>query len=170
MVGLGDLPGGAARSYAYDTSADGSVVVGLGGSFSGTEAFRWTEAGGMVGLGDLPGGDFFSAATSLSADGSVVVGAATSSTGSKAFAWDETNGMRAIQQILMDQGIDMTGWDLAQANGISADGSTVVGYGTNPSGQTEAWIATLPEPNPGMLLGIGLAGMSLTSRRTPKNH
>jgi hypothetical protein len=111
----------------------------------------------MVGLGDLPGGDFFSAATSSSADGSVVVGAATSSTGSEAFAWDETNGMRAVRQILIDQGIDMTGWDLAQANGISADGLTIVGYGTNPLGFNEAWIATIPEP--GTALAVPALGL-----------
>ncbi len=34
-------------------SADGSVVVGVSNSASGTEAFRWTAGGGMVGLGDL---------------------------------------------------------------------------------------------------------------------
>ncbi len=38
----------------------------------GSEAFRWTQAGGMVGLGDLPGGTFGSKAFFVSADGSVV--------------------------------------------------------------------------------------------------
>ena len=39
--GLGDLPGGSFYSTAYGVSADGSVVVGLSGSASGPEAFRW---------------------------------------------------------------------------------------------------------------------------------
>ncbi len=38
----------------------------------GSEAFHWTQAGGMVGLGDLPGGTFGSRAFFVSADGSVV--------------------------------------------------------------------------------------------------
>ena len=54
--GLGDLPGGDFKSAAYAISADGSVVAGQSSSASGSEAFRWTLAGGIVGLGDLAGG------------------------------------------------------------------------------------------------------------------
>ena len=43
MVGLGDLPGGDFSSIAQDVSDDGSVVVGIGNSASGEEAFRWTS-------------------------------------------------------------------------------------------------------------------------------
>ena len=71
--GRGDLPGGDFESYAYDISADGSVVVGQSYSSSGREAFRWTADGGMTGLGDLPGGTFSSDAYGVSADGSVAV-------------------------------------------------------------------------------------------------
>ena len=45
-VGLGDLPGGASGSLAWDISADGSVIVGWCYSDSGRETFRWTSAGG----------------------------------------------------------------------------------------------------------------------------
>jgi probable HAF family extracellular repeat protein len=166
MVGLGDLPGGGFFSTAYGISADGTVVVGRGSSSSGTgEAFRWTEAGGMVGLGDLPGGGFLSNAYGTSADGSVVVGQGNSSSGYEAFVWDETNGMRALIQILADQGIDMTGWNLTDAMGISAYGLTIVGSGTNPSGFGEAWIATIPEPGTATLVGMGLVSLSVFGRR-----
>ena len=51
MVGLGDLPGGAAlQSIASGTSGDGSVVVGFGTSDLGTEAFVWDEHYGMRNL------------------------------------------------------------------------------------------------------------------------
>ena len=40
-------------------------------------------------------------------------------------------------------------------SGISDDGKTIVGYGTNPEGNTEAWIATIPEPATLLLLGLG---------------
>jgi probable HAF family extracellular repeat protein len=56
MVTLGDLAGGDCYSKARAVSADGTVVVGMGTSDSGSEAFLWTAGGGMVGLGDLPGG------------------------------------------------------------------------------------------------------------------
>src|SRR4051812_29188909 len=75
--GLGFLAGNN-YSFAYDVSADGTVVVGEAGTTNyGNEAFRWTAANGMVGLGDLPGATFYSVAFGVSADGSVVTGLAT---------------------------------------------------------------------------------------------
>ncbi len=146
--GLGDLPGGSFSSKAYGVSADGLIVVGMGTSASGTEAFRWTSGGGMVGLGDLSGGSFFSEAYDTSADGSIVVGQGTSASGNEAFIWDNINGMRSLKDVLVNNfGLDLTGWKLEGARGISDDGVTIVGYGENPSGNTEAWIATLCEYN-----------------------
>jgi probable HAF family extracellular repeat protein len=167
MVGLGDLPGGTFDSQARGVSANGSVVVGQSNSASGREAFRWTSAGGMVGLGDLPGGSFFGRANGVSADGSVVVGLGSSAVGSEAFVWDATNGMRSIQDILTAQGVDLTGWQLTEGRAVSADGSIIVGYGTNPSGFTEAWLADLsassevvPEPSTFTLFGLGAVGLA----------
>jgi hypothetical protein len=37
----------------------------------------------------------------------------------------------------------LTGWSLDYASAISANGQVVIGYGTNPSGDREAWIARL---------------------------
>ena len=142
FMGLGDLPGGNFYSRARGGSADGSVVVGFSASASGTEAFRWTQGSGMVGLGDLPGGGLYSGAYGVSADGSVVVGSSHSS-GNEAFIWDSTNGMREVDEVLTALGADLTGWTLRTATGISADGLTLVGYGTNPDGFTEGWIANL---------------------------
>ena len=148
LVGLGDLPGGSFESVASAVSNDGSVIVGSGTSASGPEAFRWTEADGLVGLGDLPGGDSFSRATAVSADGSVVVGFSIddSSSFGAAFVWDAAHGMRSLRSILVDDyGLDLSGWTLFDAMGVSADGLTIVGNARNPDGDTEAWIATLPE-------------------------
>ena len=78
---VGDLSGGVFSSVAYGVSADGAVVVGKSDSSSGTEAFRWTQPGGMVGLGDLPGGSVLALAYGVSADGSVMVGRSSSASG-----------------------------------------------------------------------------------------
>jgi probable HAF family extracellular repeat protein len=161
MVALGDLPGGSFSSMGLGVSADGSVIVGQGNSASGPEAFRWTSEGGMVGLGDLPGGGFFSKANGVSADGSVVVGDAYAADGPQAFIWDATNGIRKLRDVLAnDLGLDLTGWTLHQAWGVSADGLTVVGAGNSPSG-TEAWIATLGSgQDPADIDGDGMVGIN----------
>ncbi len=145
MVGLGDLAGGSFSSSASAVSPDGLVVVGRGTSTSGKEAFRWTSGDGMVGLGDLPGGSFFSAAWGVSSGGSVVVGHSVSAAAHEAFIWDAANGMRNLRTVLEGLGVDMTGWWLERATGVSADGSIIVGFGESPSGHVEGWLAELPD-------------------------
>ncbi|MCH7965585.1 MAG: hypothetical protein IH852_16800, partial [Bacteroidetes bacterium] len=146
MIPLGDLPGGTFQSRAYGVSADGSVVVGYSTSENGSfEAFRW-ENNVMIPLGDLPGGQFFSIANSVSADGSVVVGQGnTANNGGEAFIWTASDSMRLLQDILVSKyGLDLNGWVLKTANGISEDGTVIVGIGTNPNGFIEAWRAVIP--------------------------
>jgi probable HAF family extracellular repeat protein len=154
MVGLGDIRWGSFGSYAYGVSADGSVVVGRGTSASAGVAFRWTSGGSMVGLGGLPGGSYDSHAYGVSADGSVVVGEGNSASGDEAFIWDSTNGMRSLKNVLEnDHGLDLTGWTLKRAAGISDDGLIIVGYGVNPSSDYEAWMADLSPAG-----GVGSVG------------
>lgn len=161
--GLGDLEGGTFFSIANAASEDGSVVVGQGDPESGNEAFRW-EDGIMTGLGDLEGGTFNSRATDVSSDGSVVIGQGESDYGDEAFIWDAENGMRSLQDVLETVfQLDLTGWSLRAAHGISTDGLTIVGQGINPDGYTEAWIATVPEPATVILFALG--GRVLRRRR-----
>lgn len=165
MVGLGDLPGGLFDSEASAISADGGTIVGGGHStVSGTnwEAFRWTASEGMVGLEDLLGGSFASYASDVSGDGSVIVGWSNSNTDS-AFIWQQHTGMRNLHDLLeVDLGLDLTDWFLEDARGVSADGLTIVGWGHNPDGDTEAWIAHIPEP--ATLWMLAVCGLVVTRR------
>lgn len=165
MIGLGDLPGGAEQSVALAVSADGQTVVGHSYTYGNVpEAFYWTEATGMVGLGDLPGGQVFSGASGVSGDGSIVVGISGISGGVTAFIWDALNGMRSLQDVLtLQYGFDLSGWDLEEVNGISEDGMTFIGSGTNPDGEYEAWIAHIPEP--GSLFLFLISGAYLVRRK-----
>jgi hypothetical protein len=64
-----------------------------------------------------------------------------------AFVWTGELGFLSLQQHLLDLGLDLTGWALTEATGISgatAGGHTIIGNGINPDGQQEAWIATIP--------------------------
>jgi probable HAF family extracellular repeat protein len=160
MQPLGDLVGGPHFSAAVDLSADGAVIVGFGMTDQGEEAFRWTQGIGLVGLGDLPGGTLRSSARAVSADGSVVVGTSNSVVGDEAFVWTAGGGMRSLWEVLVnDLHLDLTGWTLGEALDISADGTTIVGRGVNPSGHTEAWIAVIPEPATATsIMVIGLIG------------
>jgi probable HAF family extracellular repeat protein len=124
-------------------SADGTVIVGTArhGYPERDEAFRWTETS-TTWLGDLPGGQQASAAGDVSANGSVVIGWSATSIGNEAFIWDAAHGMRSIKQVLLDLGVwSVDGWTLGSAEALSADGTVVVGYGRNPGGYEEAWLA-----------------------------
>lgn len=158
LQGMGFLPGATGvtpAGAAYAANADGSVIVGQTRSVAsgqGGEAFRWTADGGMQPLGDLPGGAFQSWAYACSADGNVIVGRASvagncgpfgcGSVG-RAFMWDPQNGMQDLYQILVSAGVNLSGWRLDEARGISADGRVIVGVGLNPQGLTEGWVVDL---------------------------
>ena len=145
-VGLGTQ--GTGNSVARDVSADGSVVVGLYGQGPCcTVAFRWTEATGMVDLGLPPGGALPTFAHAVSADGSVVVGYMGEPGTRVATIYDDVHGMRLLTTALTDLGVDLGGWQLIEATGISADGTRIVGRGIDASGDPEAFLANLtPTP------------------------
>lgn len=145
---------GGFRTEARGVSADGSVIVGYDDNF---QVFRWTQATGLVDLG------IYGQAFGVSGDGSVVVGDVRTNLGTQAFIWDSSHGMRLLSDVLTQQGDDLTGWRLDVATGISADGRTIVGYGEGPTGQPEAWVATLatpaPEPPALYLFGLGIVAV-----------
>jgi len=146
MVGLGDFPGGYTNSLGFGVSADGSVVVGRGysGAFdwSTHEGFRWTAQSGLVPLGFAPGDDW-SIAYAVSDDGNTIVG----DNANHAIIWDPVHQMRLLRDVLItDYSLDLTGWELTTARGLSSDGNTIVGWGKNPAGQDEAWIAAGLKP------------------------
>lgn len=210
-VGLGDLPGGSFYSIAQAVSGDGTTIVGYSDSGgTGSEAFRWTQTTGMVGLGYMSSPSYetgpSSAAFAVSADGSVIVGQAdsvdgahafrwTQSTGmvdlgggpglalatsadgsivggegqAGAFVWDATHGMRYLSSILTTDyhlSDQLDGWSLRRVTGMSADGNVFVGWGINPSGTYEPWIATVPEPPTFLLAAVGMIGLTVFRRRT----
>lgn len=161
---LGGIPGGTGNSSAKRISGDGTTVVGDAGIGTHTEAFRWTAADGMMSLGLLAGLSG-SIAFDVSANGEIIVGSGYGG-GRTAFIWDAQNGIRSLQDVLQtDYNVDLTGWDLTDARGVSYNGNLIAGFGTNPDGRTESWVVNLtPVPGPaafwlfGSALGL-LGGM-----------
>jgi uncharacterized membrane protein len=142
---LGMLPGDAS-AYAAAAAHDGAVIVGTSQDNAQiARAFRWTRAAGMELLGAAPSGVMGTVAASISGDGSIVAGGGPTSDGEAALIWDASHGWRLLASALAtDYRIDIPGWTLTRATAIADDGHTVAGYGTNPLGQTEAWIVQLP--------------------------
>ena len=142
LQGIGDLAGGSFSSAAYAASGDGSIIVGSGTSAVGVEAMRWTEASMMTGLGHFTG-DTFSRALGISDDGETIVGF-SGSPNAQAFIWTEKMGLQHVRDVLIAKGATgLDGWTLTHVTAASADGSTITGYGRNPHGFTEAWVAYL---------------------------
>ena len=136
---IGDLPGGEVLAIPHGISKDGLVVVGYSSSAAGTQAFGWTEKSGMIGLGDFEGGEYESQAKGVSADGKVIVGYGTAEgAGSDrrhgdAFMWTPQRKMEVLPGI---EPFRDTMW----AEDVSADGSTVVGKGSNAEVNSEAFL------------------------------
>jgi hypothetical protein len=83
----------------------------------------------------------------------------------EAFIWDADNGMRSLQDVLTgDFGLDLTGWTLEKARGISDDGTVIVGWGSGPNGR-EAWRAVIPEPSTLVLAAFGLLSLAVCGWR-----
>lgn len=148
LVGL-DLGDGFIGGEAKKVTPDGSVIIGDGtrANFA-PEAFRWTAATGMVGLGALNAEGYRdSQAFDVTADGKTVVGESSSLNSlslREAFIWDEAGGMRSLKEELESvHGIDLEGWQLDVATGISDDGSVIVGRGLSPTFVSEAWMVQI---------------------------
>jgi probable HAF family extracellular repeat protein len=137
MTDLGTLDGRTSAVNAV--SADGSVVVGVSTTASGdAHAFRW-QNGVMTDLGTLGGKE--SSALAVSADGSVVVGWSDASDHwwHDAFRWTAATGMQRIEDWVKQY--RQASIRLKQL-AISADGSVVVGDGTDSEGKF-AWLARI---------------------------
>jgi probable HAF family extracellular repeat protein len=147
MVGLGVLADDWS-SAAYAVSADGRVVVGLNTPRTGPRTiFRWKD-GTMVRLGPSNIADVEPERTlAVTANGGTVVGTWGGQNG--AFLWDEERGARVLRDVLVnDFGLNVP--FLSVANGISADGLTIVGY-------APGYIVRLPGDAPSDSDGDGVA-------------
>src|SRR5687768_4968155 len=147
------MPEGASLTSAQALSADGSVIVGYAwySDTSEARAFRWSRETGTIELGELSGGRNASYAHAVSGDGSIVVGdshtGADAMAGDEAFIWEAAHGFRNLKEVLlMEHSLDLRGWTLSSAYGISDDGTTIVGAGENRAGQYVGWIVVVPEP------------------------
>jgi uncharacterized membrane protein len=114
-------------------------------------AQRWTTTTGYEDLGALPGGESNTYASAISGDGLSVTGGS----GGSLFLWTGESGMLDLNTYLATQGVDLTGWVLTEATGLSYDGSVIVGNGYF-NGQPRGWIASVPEPATLWVMSLGI--------------
>lgn len=166
VVNLPDLPG-VGGSYATAVSGDGTVVVGYGSILTPRRdvAFRWDAVSGVIPLPELDEAATSTQPEDVSFDGAIIVGRTLLSSGLTAVLWNAENEVVKLDVFLSTMGVDVSNWKLESATGISADGMTIVGFGINPSGAREAWIAVIPEPRSAQLILLGLAGLALGRAR-----
>lgn len=146
--------------FAEAISPNGQFVVGL----RSTSAFIWDQMNGTRYLGNIDGMTMIGAKPHGVTDSGIVVGGLTYPE-YMAFIWDDTKGMRLLQDVLTTEyGLNLSGWKLQSAESISNDGHTIVGYGINPQGNTEAWVVHLPEPA-GVLLMVPAVAACFRRRR-----
>ncbi len=173
-LGIEFAPG--LSSTASDTSDDGSVVVGATATSTGQQAMRW-ENGVMTSLGSLTPFVVNGGATAVSGDGSIVVGTSLDPFvffGRSATIWNETDGLLRLGDFLAnDLALNLDGWVLQTVEGISDDGTTLVGLGIDTVNLRQgSWIANISEepevvPEPGTvgLFVLGVLGIALYRRR-----
>ena len=135
MTSLGELEGGAVKSAALAISADGRFIVGTSASADGNEGVVWID--GMIhGVGDLSGGAHDSQLVDVSDDGSIAVGFGTNAIGMEALICLASMDYYPISlnDLLEVTGVDTDGCYLQAAISVSADGTTIVGFGLTANG------------------------------------
>lgn len=120
----------------FDLTPDGRVVVG------GEQHSRWFYRP-PIGYQPIPYTNCGNGeATATDSTGGYIVG---SSEYSCAYIYDRFNGTRDLQSLMEQEfGLDLGGFDITRAVGISDDGRVITGLGAPPEGGEQAWVAYLP--------------------------
>jgi uncharacterized membrane protein len=124
-------------SFAEAANADGSVIVGQSGtpSFGSLTSVRWVN-GTPSTIGDISAG-------SVDATGLVVAGGTPLHFSS--YRWTPADGRQSIQSLLEAAGVHSYGWILENAV-VNGNGRMFAGYGIDPNGQIQAFVARIPLP------------------------
>lgn len=123
-------------------SADGAYLVGLAMINAGalTAPYRADLSGN---LGILTAPMFAARAHGASLGGRAVVGADDNA---GAFVWNPAHGARLLKDVLISEGVDMTGWMLFDALDISNDGTKISGNASLNGGAPVPFIAVIAPP------------------------
>ena len=122
------------NGFINDMSADGSVVVGkwVAPTSKSNQAWRWTAAGDVQDLGGNMDTVY------ISRDGKTIAGSANDSNRiQQAAIWQSGTNWKLLGGI--PGGVPYDGTNLSGANGVSADGSVIVGNAYTSDGAAHAF-------------------------------
>jgi len=190
--GMQDIHSGPGASVAHGVNGYDEVVGEFSPAGQPPSAFRWTSSTQMQVLPGLPGSIGLSGSSAAAInDYGVVVGLSDIGGIWHAVYWPASDqpAFSLTAQLLSNPG-----WDLASAESINNRGQ-IVGYGTNPAGQTRGFLLTpvkvpilnerctfrhvppipvpIPRPSPIELDGGGLvltADRRITYARPPRSN
>ncbi len=168
MVGLGAPLPGQVWAIGEAVNTNGTVITGR--YSTGSElGYRWTAATGMVALPLSPGGSFALRPRAINGDGTLIIGQVVDGVaGFTAFVWTPTMGTQILSNHLAARGVNMAGWQLTDATGISADGTAMCGVGIF-GGQSVGWVvknlpcATVNGIGYGGPLCVGTSGWTIAN-------
>jgi probable HAF family extracellular repeat protein len=159
MTALGFLPGGT-HSTAVGISADGTVIVGNGGTTidpaSSSSGFRWTAGTGIARIDPVPGSSLC-VASGVSGDGQTVAGTCLTFN-NEAFRWTRATGAVGLGRF--GGGSNQT----SSASAISSNAMVVVGAGHPILTGAVAWPTTGGANALGKLPGDDSATATAVSR------
>ena len=161
---LPDLPGGSEVTDVEKMNAAGTVIVGTAsgtaGAFTGSVGAFWKKTAPgtwtVTGLEPLPGATS-AIAKATTEDGSRIFGETIGGGANRAFVWSSASGSQSLRDLALAAGVPLDGGDqLNSVEGVSSDGTTILGFGTF-GGQSRIYLLTLPAtnacPNPSNVAG-----------------
>ena len=175
ITDLGTLGGNF--SHTYDINDHGQVTGISRNASDELRAFIWDQTNGIEDLGNIP--NYMSQSSAINDRGEVTGTASIVGFSERAFLWDQTNGMMDLNN-LIDINDPLFGQvRLTGAYGINNNGDIIAiehDFWNNGGRQTRAFLLTRQQvtnnnptgvSEPGLLglMGLGLVGMRLATRR-----
>jgi uncharacterized membrane protein len=148
------------HSRAFGISRDGSTVVGQSRGGNGLVQAVYWRGGTVTGLGFLSGcsptspfesSDCVTSALAANADGSVIVGRsllAANNGNDLAWRWTAASGMQDLNLFATNAGINLGGYVLTDAVGLSDDGQYIAGNANNGTQQRGYVLSIAAGPPP----------------------
>lgn len=123
------MPGSSGESFAFAVNHDASAIVGQCDWPAGARTATMWQGSQIFNLG-MPPTFTSSEARAVNADARTIVGIARNGSIARAMLYTQGTGAVDLNLYLPSIGVNLTGWVLREARGVSADGSVIVGTGT----------------------------------------